>query len=125
VVPIDSHRAVFSSLAFGAAVLKRREILLWFPEGHRSHSGELQPFRSGIGVLLHRYSVPVVPVLIRGTHEAMAPGKAWPRPNKITLVFGKPLEPCQLEQEGKGDQPQDRIVQALYGHVAELGDDRS
>jgi long-chain acyl-CoA synthetase len=123
VVPIDSHRAVFSSLAFGAAVLKRREALLWFPEGHRSHTGELQPFRGGIGMLLHRYPVPVVPVSIRGTYEAMPPGKAWPRANKITVVFGKPLDPRELEQQGKGDQPQELIVQALYEHVAELGRD--
>jgi long-chain acyl-CoA synthetase len=123
VVPIDSHRAVFSSLAFGAAVLKRREILLWFPEGHRSHIGELQPFRAGIGMLLHRYPVPVVPVFIRGTHEAMPPGKAWPRPNKIVVAFGEPLDPRELEEQGEGDKPQDRIVQALYEHVAKLGGD--
>jgi long-chain acyl-CoA synthetase len=125
VVPIDSHRAVFSSLAFGAAVLKRQETLLWFPEGHRSHTGELQPFRGGIGMLLHSFPVPVVPVFIRGTHEAMPPGKSWPRPNKVTVIFGKPLDPHELEQQGEGAQPQDRIVQALYEHVAKLGGDRS
>jgi long-chain acyl-CoA synthetase len=124
VVPIDSHRAVFSSLAFGAAVLKRQEKLVWFPEGHRSHTGELQPFRPGIGVLLNRFPVPVVPVFIRGTHEAMPPGKAWPRPKKLTITFGKPLDPRELEQLGEGEQPQNRIVQALYEHVTELGSDR-
>jgi long-chain acyl-CoA synthetase len=121
VVPIDSHRAVFSSLAFGAAVLKRRENLVWFPEGHRSHTGELQPFRPGIGMLLNRFPVPVVPVFIRGTHEAMPPGKVWPKPTKLKIVFGKPLDPRELEQQGEGEQPQDRIVQALYEHVEELG----
>ncbi|HJQ29678.1 MAG TPA: AMP-binding protein, partial [Rubrobacter sp.] len=125
VVPIDSHRAVFSSLAFGAAVLKRQENLVWFPEGHRSHTGELQPFRPGIGVLLNRFPVPVVPVFIRGTFEAMPPGKAWPTPTKLTIVFGKPLDPGELEQRGEGDQPQDRIVQALYEHVKDLVDTRS
>jgi long-chain acyl-CoA synthetase len=125
VVPIDSHRAVFSSLAFGAAVLKRQEKLVWFPEGHRSHTGELQPFRPGIGVLLNRFPVPVVPVFIRGTHEAMPPGKAWPRPKKLAITFGKPLDARELEPRGEGEQPQDRIVQALYEHVAELGRDRA
>src|SRR5215212_9417644 len=125
VVPIDSHRAVFSSLAFGAAVLKRQEKLVWFPEGHRSHTGELQPFRPGIGVLLDRFPVPVVPVFIRGTHEAMPPGKAWPRPKKLAITFGKPLDARELEQRGEGEQSQDRIVQALYEHVAELGRHRA
>ena len=120
VVPIDPHRAVFSSLAFGAAVLRLQEMLVWFPEGHRSHTGDLQPFRPGIGLLLNRFPVPVVPVFIRGTHEAMPPGKVWPRPGKIMIAFGKPLDPRELEHQGEGEQPQGRIVQALYEHVVEL-----
>ncbi|HET7273462.1 MAG TPA: AMP-binding protein [Rubrobacter sp.] len=125
VVPIDAHSAVFSSLAFGAAVLKRKDKLVWFPEGHRSHTGELEPFRPGIGVLLNRFPVPVVPVFIRGTFEAMPPGKVLPRPTKLMIVFGEPLDPRELEQQGEGEQPEDRIVQALYEHVMELVDARS
>jgi long-chain acyl-CoA synthetase len=125
VVPIDPHHAVFSSLAFGATVLRRGEMLVWFPEGHRSHTGELETFRPGIGMLLNRFPVPVVPVFIRGTHEAMPPGKAWPRPTKLTIVFAEPLDPRELRQNGEADQPQDHIVQALYEHVKELADTRT
>jgi len=124
-VPIDSHRAVFSSLAFGAVVLMSQKNLIWFPEGHRSPTGELQPFKPGIGMLLDRYPVPVVPVFIDGTHEAMPPGRIWVRPKQVTVVFGGPLEPRELEQQGEGDQPQSRIVQALHEHVAELIGNRS
>jgi long-chain acyl-CoA synthetase len=123
--PIDSHRAVFSSLAFGAVVLKSRKNLIWFPEGHRSPTGELQPFKPGIGMLLDRYPVPVVPVFIKGTHEAMPPGRAWVQPKKVSVAFGKPLEPRELEQQGEGDQPQSRIVQALHEQVAEMMANRS
>jgi long-chain acyl-CoA synthetase len=125
VVPVDSHRAIFSSLAFGAVVLKYQDILVWFPEGRRSHTGELLPFKPGIGMLLDRYRVPVVPVSIRGTHEAMPPGKTWIRPKKVTVIFGEPLDPGELEEQGKGDLPQDRIVQALHEHVAEMMGDRA
>jgi long-chain acyl-CoA synthetase len=119
-VPIDSHRAVFSSLAFGALALKSQKNLIWFPEGHRSPTGELQPFKPGIGMLLDRYPAPVVPVFIDGTHEAMLPGRVWVQPKKVTVIFGKPLDPRELEQQGEGDQPQSRIVQALHEHVAEM-----
>jgi len=118
--PIDSHRAVFSSLAFGAAVLGSQRNLIWFPEGHRSPTGELQAFKPGIGMLLDRYPVPVVPVFIDGTHEAMPPGRVWVQPKKVTVIFGNPLDPRELEQQGEGDQPQGRIVQALHEHVAEM-----
>jgi long-chain acyl-CoA synthetase len=124
-VPIDSHRAVFSSLAFGALALKSQKSLIWFPEGHRSPTGELQPFKPGIGMLLDRHPVPVVPVFIDGTHEAMPPGRAWVQPKKVTVIFGKPLDPRELEQQGEGDQPQSRIVQALHEHVAEMMSARS
>ena len=123
--PIDSHRAVFSSLAFGAVVLKSRKNLIWFPEGHRSPTGELQAFKPGIGMLLDRYPVPVVPVFIDGTHEAMPPGRVWVQPKKVTVVFGEPLDPRELEQQGEGDQPQSRIVQALHERVTEMMGDRS
>ena len=123
--PIDSHRAVFSSLAFGAIVLKSQRNLIWFPEGHRSPTGELQPFKPGIGMLLDRYPVPVVPVFIDGTHEAMPPGRVWVQPKKVTVIFGKPLDPRELEQQGEGNQPQSRIVQALHEHVAEMMGARS
>src|ERR671912_2212078 len=122
--PIDSHRAVFSSLAFGAAVLKSRRNLIWFPEGHRSPTGELQTFKPGIGMLLYRYPVPVVPVYIDGTHEAMPPGRVWVRPKKVTVIFGNPLDPRELEQQGEGEVPQSRIVQALHEHVAKMMDAR-
>jgi long-chain acyl-CoA synthetase len=118
--PIDSHRAVFSSLAFGAVVLKSQKSLIWFPEGHRSPTGELQPFKPGIGMLLDSYPVQVVPVVIEGTHEAMPPGRAWVRPKKVRVVFGEPLSPRELEEQGEGDQPQSRIVQALHERVAEM-----
>ncbi|MBV8223821.1 MAG: 1-acyl-sn-glycerol-3-phosphate acyltransferase, partial [Verrucomicrobia bacterium] len=47
VVPIDPEQALFSSLAFGAAVLKRGHHLVWFAEGALSPTGMLQPFKPG------------------------------------------------------------------------------
>jgi long-chain acyl-CoA synthetase len=123
-VPVDPDRAVFSSLAFGAMVLERGRNLVWFPEGQRSPTGELQQFKPGIGVLVYHFRVPVVPVTIHGTREAMPPGQALPRPKKITVEFGQPLDAGDLERRGAGGQPQDRVVQALHDHVAKLLDAR-
>ena len=119
-VPIDPDRAGISSLAFGAAVLKRGKNLVWFPEGERSSTGKLQPFKPGVGLLLDHFRVPVIPVFIHGTHEAMPRGTALIRPGKITIVFGKPLDVEKLEQQGE-DRQGDRITQALHDRVAELG----
>ncbi len=72
-------------------------------------------------MLLDHYRVPVVPVFIQGTYEAMPPGKATIRPGKVTLVFGEPISVDDLERQGEGDGPQDRIVNGLRDRVAELG----
>ena len=121
-VPVESDRSGVSSLAFGAAALERGKSLIWFAEGQRSHSGELQLFRPGVGLLLDHFRVPVVPVSLSGTYEAMPPGSALVQPKKITVIFGEPLNVDDLDRQGEGDRPQDRIVQALRGHVAKLGD---
>ncbi|MGA1875361.1 MAG: AMP-binding protein [bacterium] len=121
IVPIDPAQAVLSSLAFGASVLKRQKSLIWFPEGYRSPTGQLQPFKPGIGLLLDHFSVPVVPVFIHGSFEAMPPGRILPRLRPITIIFGRPIDPDQLKKEGEGVDSPHRMVKALHDHVSVLG----
>ena len=53
VFPVD-ERAPATTLAYGEAVLRRGNALVWFPESWRSPDGELQAFLPGIGHLLAR-----------------------------------------------------------------------
>jgi long-chain acyl-CoA synthetase len=121
VVPVDPRRAAISSLALGAAVLERRQNLVWFPEGRRSTTGELQRFLPGVGKLLERFKVPVVPVFIHGTEQALPPGRYLPRPARVTVVFGEPIHPDELARRGQGEDTAERITSALHDAVAELG----
>ena len=123
-VPIDSRGKVGVSLALAAAVLGRGHNLVWFPEGRRSPEGTLLPFRQGIGLLLSRYDVPVAPVFISGTEQAMPVGRAIPRPAKVTVRFGPMVTAEELAREGKGEGRRERIVDALHARVAKLGEDR-
>lgn len=115
VVPIDPFRGPLASLAVGAAVLARGGSLVWFSEGERSWNGTLQPFQLGIGVLLRAQPVPAVPVWIAGTYEALPRGTRWPHLHPITVTFGEPLIPEDLEA-----QPTPRIAKALHERVAAL-----
>jgi long-chain acyl-CoA synthetase len=124
VFPIDPRRGPMASLAFAAAVVKRGDAMVWFPEGQRSPEGKLLPFRPGIGLILKEYPhVPVVPVYIDGAFEALPVGSALPRPRKITVHIGKPLMPEDLEKAGEGDSPHQCIVNALHDAVAQLRDE--
>lgn len=120
VIPIDAQKSMLTSLALGAAVLKRGMSLVWFPESKRTLDGNLLPFKQGIGILLKDKDIPVVPVYLDGTRQALAPGAYFPTPTKIKVWFGEPVKPAQLLKEGIGDSPQERIANALYDRVLEL-----
>lgn len=122
VVPVDPRRGPVSSLALGAAVLQKGRPLVWFPEGGRSEDGMLKPFRTGIGLILAENHPPVLPVHIEGTGRAMPVGAFFPRPVKVRVFIGKPLDPRKLAESGKGDTPQERVANALRDAVADLAD---
>jgi long-chain acyl-CoA synthetase len=121
VVPVNPGRAGLSSLAFGAAVLRRKQNLVWFAEGERSPTGTLQSFKPGIGMLLNNYPVPVVPVFIRGTYEAMPRGRFLRKLEKVTVTFGEPVDPLVFDGNFRS---QEQIVEFLHERVAELGERR-
>ena len=65
-------------------------ILIIFPEGTRSTTGEIGEFKSGIGALVAGRDVAVVPCFIDGTFRAWPKGKRFPRPRKVRLIVGEP-----------------------------------
>ena len=121
-LPIDPHAAIGTTLALGAAVLHRGEVLVWFPEGQRSKEDRLLPFRPGVGALLD--GVPeahAVPVLIRGTHAACPVGRMFPRFRRVQVVFGEPLTHDAMVKRGRLESPREAIARALHDAVADLG----
>ena len=121
VVPVDPDRAGLSSLAFGAAVLGRGRNLVWFAEGERSRTGDLQPFKPGVGMILDHHPVPVVPVFIRGTYAAMPRGEFLRRFEKVSVTFGEPFDPGGPDGNA---ETREQVVEALRGRVLELGQRR-
>ena len=121
VVPIDPRRGSLSNLAFGIAALRQGYNLVWFPEGAISRTRVLQQFRPGIGLILTVHPVPVVPVWIAGSYEAMPRGQRRLRRHPITVTFGKPIDVETLRSREETGEPYERISAALHDCVAELG----
>ena len=65
--------------------------VLIFPEGVRSESGDIKPFRGGIGMIGSRLDVPVVPVRLDGVDRVLHPKWKFPRPGRVRVAFGAPL----------------------------------
>ncbi|MCH2154479.1 MAG: 1-acyl-sn-glycerol-3-phosphate acyltransferase [Opitutales bacterium] len=81
--------------------LNNGEALILFPEGTRTEDGNLQPAKRGVGMIACRTQVPVVPVRIYGSFEALS--RFDKRPNfgkKITVVYGSPLD-SEIYDPGK------------------------
>jgi long-chain acyl-CoA synthetase len=65
--------------------------ILIFPEGERSPTGSMKPFRGGIGMIASRLDVPVVPVRIDAVDRLMPVGSIFVRPGRVRVSFGAPL----------------------------------
>jgi long-chain acyl-CoA synthetase len=65
--------------------------ILIFPEGERSPTGSMKPFRGGIGMIASRLGVPVVPVRLHDVDRLMPVGSTFVRPGRVGVAFGAPL----------------------------------
>ena len=67
-------------------------VFILFPEGTRSRNGEMGRFLPGIGALVAGGAVPVVPCFLEGAFDCWPATRSWPRPGKLRLRIGPPLE---------------------------------
>jgi 1-acyl-sn-glycerol-3-phosphate acyltransferase len=87
-LPVHRGTPDRTALQAGLAVLRGGGVLGMFPEGTRG-TGELASIQHGIGYLALNGRCPVVPVVCRGTAEALPKGKVLPRWRApIEVVFG-------------------------------------
>ncbi|MCF7838775.1 MAG: 1-acyl-sn-glycerol-3-phosphate acyltransferase [Candidatus Marinimicrobia bacterium] len=111
-VPLDRTRGDLAALRRALDTLAQGGILGLFPEGTRSPDGALQPAKGGIGFLVAKAGVPVVPAYLDGTYQALPKGRRWPRRHPVTVRFGPPITPADISALGAG--------KTLYPAAAEL-----
>jgi len=93
VIPVDADANLLRAMKIGAWGLRSGRILCIFPEGGRSFDGTLQEFRKGAAILARETGAALVPVRIRGTYEVWPRDSRRIRLHKVTVRFGRPLEP--------------------------------
>src|SRR5690606_33234299 len=76
--------------------------LVIFPEGTRSTTGEIQPFRRGVGYLAVRHRATILPVFVGGTHRALPKGSVIPRSRRLEVRIGEALTPEWIDKQIKG-----------------------
>lgn len=100
-VPVDRDGAGAKGLKIILDRLLEGNGIILFPEGTRSKDGNLMPARSGIGLTVIKSTAPVVPVRVFGTYEAYGRHHKFPRPHRVTVKYGKPMNFEALRAEAK------------------------
>jgi long-chain acyl-CoA synthetase len=110
--PLPREAGFRRSFAYAGEAVDRGYSVLVFPEGRLTTTGEMNPFRSGIGLLAENLGIPVLPMRIDGLYEIKQAGKKFAAPHKITVRIGKPMS---FELGTTPEQITSRLAEAVKG----------
>jgi 1-acyl-sn-glycerol-3-phosphate acyltransferase len=100
-IPIDKDRPDMNGLRLVIKRLQEGHAVLIFPESTRTPDGHLQPGQAGVGLVAVKAAVPILPVRISGTFEALPRHRQGLRFHPLRVAFGAPFT---LEPSAKGDK---------------------
>jgi 1-acyl-sn-glycerol-3-phosphate acyltransferase len=106
-----------ASISKGAQSLRAGHTFLIFPEGTRSRTGDLLPFKKGGFIMAIEAQTPIVPVAIQGGRNAMRKGSAFVRPVNVSVRIGKPVPTAGLSITDR-----DALIAQVRGEVQKLLD---
>jgi 1-acyl-sn-glycerol-3-phosphate acyltransferase/long-chain acyl-CoA synthetase len=102
-------------------LIRTRQVrFIAFPEGTRSTTGELLPFKRGPAFLAVALGLPVVPAYIDGARRAFPKGSWVPRPARIRVQFGRPIQPADWATVNGQKARWNCITQELERRIANL-----
>lgn len=116
-VPIErrNKEAAMRSLEAGAKSIRDGNSFLIFPEGTRSKTGEMLPFKKGGFLMALKAQAPIVPVAISGGTEVMQRGSKIIRPATVSIRIGEPIETTGMDM---GDR--DALIETVRRRIEAL-----
>jgi 1-acyl-sn-glycerol-3-phosphate acyltransferase len=95
----ERPREALKSMEQAAKKIREGKSVVLFPEGHRSRSGELGPFKGGSFYLAILAGVPIVPITLNGTRQVLKPDTYHVRPGKVDMIVHSPVPTDNLTTE--------------------------
>ena len=116
-IPVNRNNRedAMRSIDAGVASIREGHSFLIFPEGTRSQTEELLPFKKGGFIMAIKAQAPIVPVAIRGGREAMRRGSRIVRPVTVNIRVGEPIETAGMTLEDR-----DRLIEAVRLAITSL-----
>src|SRR5262245_23608877 len=90
--PVNVESVDASAQRAAKDVLSEGRALVIFPEGGRTRTGKLMPFKMGAFRFALTHGVPIVPVTIRGAEDIWPVGRIIPRPGRLTIIYHPPID---------------------------------
>ncbi len=116
-IPVDrrNKEAAMRSIEAGAESIRRGNSFLIFPEGTRSRTEELLPFKKGGFLMAIKAQAPIVPVAVQGGRDAMRKGSRIVRPVTVSIRIGEPIETA-----GLGVNDRDALIATTRARIEAL-----
>lgn len=118
-IPVERGQSDLSAVKSAIRALERGMAFGIFPEGTRSRTGKLQPFKTGVAAIALRTGSPVVPVAVIGSDKAWPVGKKLFRLRRpIRVVYGQPIP---VPRAGRiSHQELENLTREIEARVREL-----
>jgi 1-acyl-sn-glycerol-3-phosphate acyltransferase len=97
-IPIDREGGGLAGLKETLRRLKAGELVLIFPEGTRTHDGEVAPLKPGFIAVARRSRVPLIPVGLDGAFQAWPRTAKLPSLSRLAVVIGEPITPAEVAE---------------------------
>jgi 1-acyl-sn-glycerol-3-phosphate acyltransferase len=116
-IPIDrrNKESAMRSIEKGAKSIRDGSSFLIFPEGTRSRTGQMLPFKKGGFVMAIKAGAPIVPIAISGGRDAMQRGSSIIRPVRISIRVGQPVETAGVSLDDR-----DLLIETVRARIQEL-----
>ncbi len=111
----DRREASMASIERAAESIRAGNSFLIFPEGTRSRTAELLPFKKGGFIMAIKAQAPIVPVAISGGRDAMRKGSWFVRPVMCRIRMGEPVETA-----GMGVDDRDQLIDVVRARIEAL-----
>jgi 1-acyl-sn-glycerol-3-phosphate acyltransferase len=116
-IPVDrrNKEAAMRAIEAGAASMRHGNSFLIFPEGTRSKTEDLLPFKKGGFIMAIKAGAPIVPIAVQGGRAAMRRGSRIIRPVTISIRVGAPIPTAGLDLKER-----DALIARVRDRIADL-----